>query len=258
MGTYRNAAQVLCLEIKRLIKASGYNYAQIAKRMNLSESGLKKILSKSDISASRLAQFCEVLNISLSDLVQVTDSQSFVDVTFTKDQEVAFTSDFRVFLFYWFLVYERRPLIEIKKIMNYDDHQVEKFLLKLDKLELLSYFPNGKIKIPSPKPVRWVGGTTFIKNLYKKWGSNLIKEVIDKPNSSQQYFMLRYFQVSEETFQELVALLMKIEKETLNSSTRQMRVNAGKLKHLRWLTCLDQLSWGENEIHSIHDSMVRN
>lgn len=109
---------------------------------------------------SRIIQFCDVLNLSLNDLVQVTESQNFIDVAFEKSQESAFLADYRLFLFYWFLVYERRPLNEIKNIMNIDQFKTEKFLIKLDKLKLVSYLSGGKLKLPSPKPIRWIDDST--------------------------------------------------------------------------------------------------
>lgn len=251
MDTNLKQAQVLCSEIKRLIRSSGYTYVQIARKMNLSESGLKKILSKSDMPTSRLIQFCEVLNLSLNDLVQLTESQNFIDISFEKQQESAFVNDYRIFLFYWFLVYERRSLDEVKKIMGLDHFKSERFLIKLDKLKLISYLAGGKLKLPSPKPVRWVDDSAFVKNLYKRWGKNLVFDLIHRPQPDKQYFMLRYLQMSEERFKEFVALLTEIDKETLNKSTRQMRLNSGKLKHVRWMTCVDQLSWGEEDLKSV-------
>ncbi len=251
MGTPERTAAILCLELKRIIRSSPYTYADLAKIMNLSESGLKKILSKKDISASRLAQFCAALGISLSDLVNATEAQNFIDVTFTTTQEAAFLADAKCFLFFWFLVYERRSTTQIKELMRCDNSAVEKFLLKLDKLRLISYLHNGKIKLPSPKPIRWVGKSAFTKNLYKRWGKSLVYDLIENPKPDGQYFMLRYLQMSDDSFKELVSLLTKIEKETLNKSIRQMRVNKDSLKHVRWLTCLDQKSWGEQDVFSI-------
>ncbi len=251
MGMNQKLAKILCLELKRLIRASGYTYGQVADKMNLSESGLKKILSKDDMPMSRMIQFCEVLNLSLNDLIQVTESQNFIDVAFDKAQESAFLADYRLFIFYWFLVYERRSLDEIKKVMGVDQFKSEKILIKLDRLKLISYLSGGKLKLPSPKPIRWVDDSDFVKNLYRKWGKSLISNVVNRRSPEKQYFMLRYLQMSEENFKELVTLLTEIEKQSLNKSTRQMRLNSGELKHVRWMTCVDQLSWGEEDLKNL-------
>ena len=251
INVHQQSAKVLCQEIKRLIRGSSMTYKDLAKKMNLSESGLKKILSKEDMPTSRLMEFCDHLDLSLTDLLKGIESQNFIDITFTKEQESVFEKDYRVFLFYWFLVYERRSLEETMSLMNLNKHASEKLLLKLDKLNLLSYLANGKLKIPSPKPVRWTDDSPFVRNLYKRWSSDLVQSSLSNLKDTNKYFMLRYLQMSQENYHELIALLRKIENQSLNKSTRQMRLKDSKLKHVRWLTIIDQISWGENDLKSL-------
>lgn len=251
MAAHRQISKVLCLEIKRLIRASDLTYAMLAKKMNVSVSGLKKILSKDDMPTSRLVEFCEHLDISLTDLVKVTETQNFIDIEFTDKQQKSFENDYRIFLFYWFLVYERRSLDEILAIMHLNASAVENFLIKLDKLDLITYLPGGKAKIPSPKPVRWTDDSAFVKSLYRRWSNALVQSGIDNMKDKKKYFVLRYLQMSQENYDELLAVLKKIEIKALNKSTRQMRLKDHKLKHVRWLTVIDQLSWGESDLKSI-------
>ncbi len=248
---HQQVAKVLCQEIKRLIRSSSMTYRDLAKKMNLSESGLKKILSKEDMPTSRLMEFCEHLDLSLTDLLKVIESQNFIDITFSKEQEITFEKDYRIFLFYWFLVYERRSLEETMSLMNINKNTSEKLLIKLDKLNLLGYLTNGKLKIPSPKPVRWADDSVFVKNIYKRWANAIMQSALSNLKDTNKYFMLRYLQMSQENYNELITLLRKIENQSLNKSTRQMRLKDQKLKHVRWLTIIDQLSWGENDLKSL-------
>lgn len=60
---------LIAKELKSILKARRIKYAELAPRLGMSESGLKKLLNGVDCSLSKLGQVCDELDISMSSLI---------------------------------------------------------------------------------------------------------------------------------------------------------------------------------------------
>ena len=56
--------------LKRGLRARGITYAMLAKRINLSEPSVKRILSRGSLSLPRLERICEAAGLSMEELVR--------------------------------------------------------------------------------------------------------------------------------------------------------------------------------------------
>ena len=55
--------------LKTALKGSKMTYRGLAEQLEMSESGVKKMLNGSDVSLGRLLQICDVLQVPLSEVV---------------------------------------------------------------------------------------------------------------------------------------------------------------------------------------------
>lgn len=55
--------------LKSALKASNMNYRELAERLEMSESGVKKMLNSGDVSLGRLLEICEVLHVPFGEVV---------------------------------------------------------------------------------------------------------------------------------------------------------------------------------------------
>ena len=168
-------ARLLLAELKVQLRNRKIVYADFARSLAMSESGLKKLLSADDCSLGRIQKMCSTLGLSFFDLVESIEGTRLVETQFTREQESYFEKDRTGFLFYWLLVYERRSLVETSRLLKLDSRKQQSLLLKLDRLALLQVQAGGRFQIPDPLAIRWVGRSPFVLRLYEKWGVSLLR-----------------------------------------------------------------------------------
>ena len=245
-----NWTKLLLNELKRIIKSQGFNYKELAEALEMSESGFKKLINSTDCSLSKIEKICNFVGVRMTDLFKSIEKLHLEEVSFSSDQELFFKT-YRVgFLLFWFLVYERRSLEEAQNLLKIDNKKTWSYLRKMDALNLLKILPKDRISLPRPQGIKWVGSTTFIDDLYTKWGHSLLNYAIKKKgiDPENSYFSIRYLKMSESTWKDFKMNLENMEIQYTNIATREMRMGLKSLKHIRWLSIADQKSWAENEL----------
>ena len=61
--------------LKTALKAHGKTYADVAIELGLTEASVKRLFSKQSFSLDRLDQVCHMMNIEITDLVQLMNEQ---------------------------------------------------------------------------------------------------------------------------------------------------------------------------------------
>jgi DNA-binding Xre family transcriptional regulator len=246
-----HSSRLIFMELKKVIKERGLSYGQVAKSIGRSESGFKKIMSSNDCSLQRLESICGAIGLRLSDLILAAENRELLNVTFEPQIEDFFLRQREGFQIYWFLVYERRSLDEIQKLMKIEKRRLDSLLRSLDRLNLIKLLPDDRIVVPTPRGVRWIGRSKFTIPLFKKWAQILLDRSLhglSEIDGRQKYFNIRYLQMSESTWQDYLEALEKLEVEFSNRATAEMRMNIKKLRHVRSLTIVDNGSWGEDDL----------
>lgn len=232
--------QVVTQNLKRAIKDRGLTYRDIAQGVGLSESGVKKIFLAKDGSFQRLAQICRFIGFSVSELVE--DSRT-LEVGFSESQQQEFMKETKLFHLYWLLVYERKSVVRSQEVLKLTRAESFRLLRKLDTLGLIKLLPRDHIRLPSVKAVRWVGEGVFVRKLYQEWSRSLV-DALAKPGPQKEYFfLLRYLQMTSETYAEFKTALASLEEEFVRRSIHEMRTQPSKVGHVRWLVAVDNRSF---------------
>ena len=242
MAGTRTEYEVVTQALKMALKRQRVNYKELSKRLGLSESGVKKILTAKDGSFQRVAQIAKELGLSLKDLFQ-GENESMFDITYTQEQQEYLLANPRVFRFYWALVFERRSQEEARKKSGITEKELFSVLHKLDKLQFIELLPKNRLRIPPVRPIRMVGGGPLVNKLYQEWSVKLLKSVARPDRTSDQFFLIRYFRASQRTFDDLNAALHDLEAEFLRRAVRDMRSDAPDLVDLRWVIGMDGKSF---------------
>jgi transcriptional regulator with XRE-family HTH domain len=237
--------RLLCDSIKKLLRKRGLNYRELAGRMGMSESGLKKILSGPDTSFQRLVQIADALGVTVADLLAHQDRGAFDDVSFTDEQQQFFVKNMPCFYFYWRLVYERVPLAEAEKLQGLTPRDSFRWLKKLDELGLVRLGAQGKVRLPRVTKIRWVGGGPLVEKLYREWAQNAVRDLA-KPGEKQapsELFIIRYLKLDENSYNEFLRAQRELENEFVRRAIREMNLNLPKMKNVRWVTAIDDKSY---------------
>lgn len=143
--------------LKRLLKADGIKYVDVAKALDLSEASVKRLLSQGDMSLSRLEQICQMMSLSLTDFfAKVEQSKRITEVSAEQEQEIV--SDIKLLLV-TSCVINHWSYSNILKYYELSEYELIERLRYLDKINLIDYLPNNRIKLKVSTNFRWqVGG----------------------------------------------------------------------------------------------------
>ena len=169
-------SNVLAIKIKKIMKTQKLKYSDLATHLDMSESGVKKLLAGKDFSMNKLTQIAEFLSLSLVDLIESSKDQEFVEHKLNTEIESFFVNNWDHFCFYWLLVAEVTPLEEILEMFQLDYSDVEPFLLKLDSFNLIEFHSREKIIINEENSFTWGKDGALVKKILQTFPPALLKD----------------------------------------------------------------------------------
>ncbi|MCM2323741.1 MAG: helix-turn-helix transcriptional regulator [Oligoflexia bacterium] len=224
--------------IKSALKKNKIHYRDLAQKIGMSESGLKKLFIAEDCSFNRLVQICNAIDISLADVLASLKQMSAKDVRFSPEQQEYFVQHIECFYFFWKLVYERLSVEEIQKHFGLTDSEVFRYLKRLDELKLIQLHENNKVKIPKVGLVRWVGSGPLMRKVRKEWSHELVTDIVDADIPESQHFSLRNYQLTAESYQDLLNAIRELDAEFGNRTIREISLQKGGLKTIRMISAI--------------------
>ncbi len=236
----QNEYKAVVQNLKDMMREQKITHRELAHGIGMSESGVKKVLGASDGSFQRLLEICRYLGVELSDLLAEGKVR---DVQFTEPQQSLFLKSMNLFRYYWMLVYERAPLAEAQKYLKLSYPEVIEFQKKLEQAGLIRILPGGRVRLPSIKAVRWVGGGPLVRKLYSEWTAKFIESVANPDLPDGKMFLIRYFKMKPKTYRDLIEAQRAIEKEFVRRSVHEMRAGTSDLQHVRWMAAIDDESF---------------
>jgi Mn-dependent DtxR family transcriptional regulator len=147
-----DAARIVS-NVKAALRSRGITYAELARRIGLSEPSVKRVLSRGTLSLRRLEQMCGAIGTSVAEVVQLGSTSERVD-TLTLEQEKALAGDARLFACYH-LVANGRNTREIEADLKAAPRTVQQWVARLMALGLVSVSPRGRVRATAAAAVRW-------------------------------------------------------------------------------------------------------
>ncbi|MBE9521946.1 MAG: helix-turn-helix transcriptional regulator [Proteobacteria bacterium] len=141
--------------LRRELKAQGITYADVATRLGLSESSIKRMFSESKLSLDRLEALCQVAGIEISDLVQkMSEERKRIDMlTEEQEREVADDSKLLLVAICALNLWAFKEIIEAYKIT---EHECVQLLAKLDRLKVIEFLPLNRFRLTVANDFRWI------------------------------------------------------------------------------------------------------
>ena len=142
--------------LKTELKTAGITYAQVAQRLGMAESTVKRMFSKSgDMPLSRIDEICRVLNMDFADLARrVADTQPLL-LELTLAQEKAVVAD-RKLLIVAICVTSQLPAEEILATYRLTEAELVKALTQLDRIGIIDLRPGNRYRLKVAKGFRWL------------------------------------------------------------------------------------------------------
>ncbi|MFK7977801.1 MAG: helix-turn-helix domain-containing protein [Halioglobus sp.] len=143
--------------LKRELKANGITYAEVAMRLAISESSVKRMFSEGRLSLDRLEALCQITGMEIADLVQKMESERKRIEMLTEDQEQEVASN-PMLLLVAICVLNQWTYEEILDTYTISEHECIQLLAQLDRLRLISLEPLNRFRLCVASDFRWIPG----------------------------------------------------------------------------------------------------
>jgi len=148
---------VIMQALKIALRARGITYADVAERLDLSESSVKRLFSGNDLSLKRLDEICALAELEISDLVHAVDEQRPRLDTLPLDIEQTLVDDPHLMLVAWCAV-NYWTFDEILAWYRFDTPELIKLFTTLDRLKVLELLPGNRVRLLVSANFRWRPG----------------------------------------------------------------------------------------------------
>lgn len=140
--------------IRAILRERGMTYRDLADLLGLSEPTVKRDLGQGNFSLRRLDRICEVLGVTVEDLIRNDRPLTSALTELSKKQEAALVADAKLLLVTYLVVNDWR-FGEMMSTFRIDENELISLLLKLDKLRIIEYRPPRRIRKLTARNFAW-------------------------------------------------------------------------------------------------------
>ncbi|MDO9572111.1 MAG: helix-turn-helix transcriptional regulator [Hydrogenophaga sp.] len=144
----------LVAALKQELKAAHMTYADLAQALGMAESSIKRMLSKGDMSLSRVDEICRALKIDFAELARrVADAQPLLR-EMTAEQERAVVADKKLLLVA-ICVLSQWTLEQMTTSYRLSEAECVKYLVQLDRIGIIELRALNRYRLKLAKTFRW-------------------------------------------------------------------------------------------------------
>jgi len=140
--------------LKQALKAHGKTYAAVARELNLTEASVKRLFWQKNFSLERLDQICHMLDMEISDLVQLMTDQQHQLLQLTVEQEQEVTNDVTL-LVVAICALNKWTMKDIVAFYDISEGECFRKLAQLNQLKIIELLPHNQIKLRVAANFSW-------------------------------------------------------------------------------------------------------
>jgi DNA-binding Xre family transcriptional regulator len=152
--------------LKQELRKHRINYQQVAQKLDLSESSVKRLFAESSFTLERISQICELINFEISDLIREMEKNVELIDSLTLEQEAELVSDIKLLLMAHFLM-NKLTFEQIIDIYDISEPEGIRLLAKLDRMKIIELQPGNRVKLKISQDFRLIRGGP-IERFYEK------------------------------------------------------------------------------------------
>jgi transcriptional regulator with XRE-family HTH domain len=224
------------IQLRHTMKTQGVSYAEMGRRIGLSESGIKKIFAAHDISLGRLAQLCAALDLPLAELIASANDAIPDPLELSPEAEAYFLKDRTTFHLFFLLLTEPKSFRDIAREYNLPADQTQRSLLQLEKMKLIERLPGDRVVL-QVQPGLFKGGGSFINRLVREWSHDLVDEMlpVDGQHRPDDVKNVRLLYLLPQSQRDMQVALEEVSKEFTARSFRERKVHGKRTTPIRLL-----------------------
>ena len=139
--------------LKRVLKSRHITYAELARRIGMSEASVKRLFSQHTFTLNRLEQVLAALELDFFELAKLARGAGDAPEEMTEPQENALAQEPRLMGVFYLLFNDWQPA-QILTRYELTEAELTKLLVKLDRLRLIELLPANKVKLKVGRHLR--------------------------------------------------------------------------------------------------------
>lgn len=144
---------VACL--KRLLRARGIGYREIAQALAVSEPTLKRWFACKGMTIERLEDLCAFADVNLIELIEITTRDADARLRqLSVEQEQALADD-KILAFVFAIILRSGSPDELWREQGLEQAALVSYLARLDKLRLIDLLPGNEMRLLTVRDVEW-------------------------------------------------------------------------------------------------------
>ena len=141
--------------LKRELRSRGITYAQVARKLSLSEASVKRMFSRRNFTLKRLDQVCQLTQGEFSDLAQALAREEKLLSRLSLEQEKEIASSIKLFLVAVCVLNHVDP-DQIVALYDISKPECIQLLVKLDRVGFIRLLPNNRIRLLVSRDFKWL------------------------------------------------------------------------------------------------------
>ena len=200
---------LIVAELKRALREHELTYADVARKLELSVATVKRLFSTGDFSLQRVDGICELMGISLREILERGQERATPVNQLTVTQEQEIVADPPLFFVTW-LVLNRTPFEEIVRHYRFADRELLRYFIKLDRLKVIELQPGNKVRLLVSSRFSWRAGGPVQRYIHQK----LLREFFAGHFAgANEEFFFHGGAISEETLAQVKRVLRNASRE---------------------------------------------
>lgn len=213
--------------LKKALRSRGITYADLAKSLKMTESGVKKMLNAKDISFQRILKICKVIDVLPSQIFSISERSSVPTYHLSEKQQDALVKDRRLLAVYWLLTIERKSVEDMGLQLKAPVQDIRIRLQKLVSLDLVNqkkseFFPKHHRKF------RWPDNSKLARILNQEWSQQTLKKALNLKEGTLGMHRFAALKLSNESYSQLLNKFAEIFNEIAQISEREELTNTNK------------------------------
>jgi AcrR family transcriptional regulator len=202
---------LIVAELKRALREYELTYAAVARKLDLSLASVKRLFATGDFSLARVDSICEMMGLSLHDILERAQNRTAPTNQLTLAQEQEIVADPKLLFITW-LVLNLTPFEEIVRAYRFTQREVLRYFIQLDRLKVIELQPGNRARLLVSRQFTWRAGGPVQKYIHQK----LLREFFASHFSGpQDEFFFHGCPVSNEALAHLKRALQNASRECM-------------------------------------------
>ncbi len=209
-GAPLNQRTQLLTTLKKYIKSKRWTYKDLAHKIDLTEPTIKRLFSKEAISLKRLEQICEVIGLSMFELVRLAEGQSqekASELTYEQEEALAESPEL---LTVFYLLHNGWSYNKILDHYQLGPAELEKLLQTLDRVGLINLKAKFQVELLTVSNIHWVKDGPIRKKFEESATLEFIGESF---STAERFFQFNFVQLSEVSMGAVHRKLQKLQQD---------------------------------------------